>query len=760
MSLHNNTLTIECCSRKISASPPFSFPFALRDALGLPHPFAPNAAESYSFLYDTEIVVSFELRPERSLTDSLLLEWNCIDGHFQYDIQGNKGVFAGGQRPFRLALKNQPRISGKLVFPPQYSYLRQRESGLNRKVEAVFDQRRVFSRAPSCYFGWDWAAAVFPFGIRSLPALRTNNGVFVRGSGFLHGQDAFNTLTLFLDADKSREVVLKVSVPPDCETIAMRSLSPGLNVVSVVLNGLSQATKWPQNKCSSRFELNVNIYDCENHLESYSAITSLRNVTHSAADFFPISVNSQPLRWGANFVEPFFLPHEAGADVSYVLRSAKNADFDILRVWGGGRYCSEEFLSECDRLGIAVWQDMPFACGSCPIELDEGEYRAELVDFLIRSAHHPSLVMICGGNENEWLYGAKRTECERDFFTRQVPEIISTLRPDLLYWPDSPWGEGKPNDPQTGDYHEWGFWSGKKPISVLCEQKPLFVSEFGFQSAPSVSVLRDHAGGKGDAELIKTRQFQHKGSEILEHYMRQFGGEALIAAEPVSASRYCQAMALATAIRCWRYNDSFKGALVWQLNDVMPAVSWSLVDVQGVPKPALSALRWAMASRSIAYYRDDKSQYIKLLGSQGKAQLLISCYSDGLVNRMNFELDEKQSNGSAPIELPSACNNAAFVRIEAYSNNSECVKWEWWNFGLELGGKAKHQIFLDEFNSPCIAVEGRSNAIVLIESKSPHFLSMENPITVLEGERRVVKLVAPKNASVAEAENALSVRIL
>ena len=40
-----------------------------------------------------------------------------------------------------------------------------------------------------------------------------------------------------------------------------------------------------------------------------------------------------------------------------LIESARQANMNMLRVWGGGIYESDDFYSYCDQMGIMVWQD-------------------------------------------------------------------------------------------------------------------------------------------------------------------------------------------------------------------------------------------------------------------------------------------------------------------------------------------------------------------------------------------------------------------
>lgn len=88
--------------------------------------------------------------------------------------------------------------------------------------------------------------------------------------------------------------------------------------------------------------------------------------------------------------------------LEFLLQSAADTNMNMIRVWGGGIYQSEEFYDICDRLGLMIWQDMMFACAMYP---RDNEFlttvRAEIDYQVARLSHHPSIAVWSGNNENE-----------------------------------------------------------------------------------------------------------------------------------------------------------------------------------------------------------------------------------------------------------------------------------------------------------------------------------------------------------------------
>jgi beta-mannosidase len=80
------------------------------------------------------------------------------------------------------------------------------------------------------------------------------------------------------------------------------------------------------------------------------------------------------------------------------------ANFNALRVWGGGFYPNDWFYELCDQYGLIIWQDFMFACMNVLMSEEfTANVKAEFVDVLKRIRHHASLGLLCGNNEMEFI---------------------------------------------------------------------------------------------------------------------------------------------------------------------------------------------------------------------------------------------------------------------------------------------------------------------------------------------------------------------
>ena len=119
---------------------------------------------------------------------------------------------------------------------------------------------------------------------------------------------------------------------------------------------------------------------------------------------FELVVNGIPVFAKGADVIPFdsFPNRVTTADYRRILESARDANMNMIRHWGGGYYETDEFYSICDELGIMVWQDFMFGNDWQPGTYDfKLNIEAEAEDQVRRLRNHPSIVIWCGNNETE-----------------------------------------------------------------------------------------------------------------------------------------------------------------------------------------------------------------------------------------------------------------------------------------------------------------------------------------------------------------------
>jgi beta-mannosidase len=293
------------------------------------------------------------------------------------------------------------------------------------------------------------------------------------------------------------------------------------------------------------------------------------------------------------------------------LEQACDAGVNLIRVWGGGRYESDEFYRAADELGLLVWQDFPFACAAYPEEAPLfDEVVAEAREQVVRLAPHPSLVLWNGNNENVWGYWDWGWQGPLDgrtwgaaYYFDVLPKIVAELDPTRPYWPGSPYSgdpEVHPNDPDHGPMHIWDVWN-RLDYTHYRDNRPRFVAEFGYQAPPAMATLRRALGpselAKDSAGML-AHQKADDGNAKLERGLEAHFGVPAGFDDWHFLTQVNQARAIRLGIEHFRSMwPRCTGSVLWQLNDCWPAVSWAVIDSDGRRKPAWYALREAYRER-------------------------------------------------------------------------------------------------------------------------------------------------------------------
>lgn len=313
---------------------------------------------------------------------------------------------------------------------------------------------------------------------------------------------------------------------------------------------------------------------------------------------FEIEVNGKSIfAMGADYIpEDNILARCSPEKTERLIKDCVRANFNCLRVWGGGIYPEDYFFDLCDKYGLIVWQDLMYACAVYEMTDEFTEnIKKEAEDNIKRIRHHACLGLWCGNNEMEWgwvEWGFPKTAKLRTDYIKQfeilLPQVAKETDPNTFYWPASPSSGGgfeNPNDENMGDVHYWQVWHGLKPFTEYRKHFFRFVSEFGFQSFPSLKTLESFTLPE-DRNIFSyvMEKHQKNGSangKILFYLSENFkypkDFDSLL-----YTSQLLQAEAIKYGVEHWRRNRGrCMGAIYWQLNDCWPVASWSSIDSFG-----------------------------------------------------------------------------------------------------------------------------------------------------------------------------------
>ncbi len=313
---------------------------------------------------------------------------------------------------------------------------------------------------------------------------------------------------------------------------------------------------------------------------------------------FTITVNGVPIfAKGANYIpNDNIISRISSERLRATVDSAVFANFNCLRVWGGGYYPEDELYDICDEYGLLIWQDIMVACAGIWMTDDmKEEMRCEAIDNIKRFRNHASFGILCGNNEIEdqmehSVWGAS-LQFKLDYialYENLLSDVAYKYAPDTFYWPSSPSAGGGlcgANSDDDGDTHYWEVWHGEKPFKEYRKHYFRFCSEFGFQSFPCVRTIRAFAE-ESDlnpfSRVMESHQKNASGNKKILTYLSETYKYPYKFEDLVYLSQLLQAEAIKCGVEHFRrIRDCCKGSIYWQLNDCWPVASWSSVDYFG-----------------------------------------------------------------------------------------------------------------------------------------------------------------------------------
>ena len=485
---------------------------------------------------------------------------------------------------------------------------------LNYQLPADNDQAgktSPFSRKAPFHYGWDWGPCFVTSGIWRNVSLIGWNDWHVKRSSIINCGVESNLAHLLLELDIMSELNEKASIfieEPNAQITFESSidLKKGNNFFREKFSISNPKLWWPAGHGEQfLYNFNVTIKSIKNHI-NIPIKTGIRDVyvvreKDKVGKSFEIHVNGKPIfAKGANWIPAdSFTTRLTKNDYVNLIGSARDANMNMLREWGGGIYEPDIFYELCDEMGIMVWQDFMFACSMYPAHqefLDSVKIEAEYQ--VNRLKIHPSIILWCGNNEiaiawHGWGWKEELPnsvwEDYAKIFHEVLPEVCRNLDSKRLYWPSSPGYTTKlPKNNQiygSGDNHFWGVWHGGDGFEAFEENIGRFLSEYGMQSFPEMGTIMKFAEEKDldiNSKVMKERQKASLGTGNLIKYIEDYFSPQTDFRSIVVLSQIMQAFAIKSAVEIHRRSMPFcMGTLYWQFNDCWPAISWSSVDYFG-----------------------------------------------------------------------------------------------------------------------------------------------------------------------------------
>ena len=564
-------------------------------------------------------------------------------------------------------------------------------------------------------YGWDWGPDLATVGIWRPLTIHTWQVARIAGVRPLVTVDeGAGVLSAHVDVQRSPGLLgpLTVSLDIDKQHLSTQ-LEDGATSAVLEARVEDAALWWPHGfGDQALYPVEVAVHDAAGPTDSWRGRVGFRTITLDVEPDedgtpFTLQVNGAPVFVrGVNWIPDDCFPSRIGHDrYAQRLRQARDANVNLVRVWGGGIYETDDFYDSCDELGLLVWQDFLFACAAYAEEEPlRSEVVAEAREAVTRLSPHPSLALWNGGNENIWGYwdwGWKEELGGRTwgwgYYTEVLPAVLAELDPTRPYSPGSPYSmspERHPNDPAHGTMHVWDVWN-QLDYSAYRSYRPRFVSEFGFQGPPTWATL---------TRSIHDQPLTPESPGMLWHQKAEDGNgklaRGLLAHLPAPASfedwqwatSLNQARAVALGIEHFRsLSPTCMGTIMWQLNDCWPVTSWAAIDGDGRAKPLWYAMRSAYRDRLLTVQPRDGGLALVAVNDSSEpwheTVLVTRRALDGTVlatTTLSVDLNSRGISTSVLPESVAAPGNPAGEVLLARTRSGSTQAW--WHFVEDVDG--------------------------------------------------------------------------
>ena len=614
---------------------------------------------NYDYIYERE----FRITEETFLNDRNLLVCKGIDTIADIEINGKRiGSCNNMHREYEFDVTNflkkgENKIRIYFHSPLKYIQKLYEKKPLWGVTSTVPGYQYI--RKAHCMFGWDWGPKLPDMGIwrdiyiEEMRTARIQNVQIRQKNG-----DELSRLHITMNneilGNAGEGLTAECEIfDPEGRSIAV--LTGGAKQQQTFRTGIEKPERWWPNGYGEQ-----KLYQVCVRLKKKDHVIDEKTVRFGIRD---LTIVRRPDEWGAGFtfcingLEIFakganYIPEDSifgkrsRERTQQLLKDCCSANFNCIRVWGGGCYPDDYFYDLCDELGLMVWQDFMFACAV--YDLTDSFYeniKLEVRDNIIRLRDHPSLGMWCGNNEMEgaWVgWGIPQNQkLKQDYLTmfeRLIPQMVEKYDPDRFYWPASPSSEGgfeDPFDEGRGDAHYWDVWHGKKPFEDIESKYFRFSSEYGFEAIPSMKTLKTVIH-EDQFNIVSPEMEKHQkcidngpGNVTLMYYLLQYYQLPSNFEGMVYATQSLQSDFLEMAIRHFRsHRERCSGSTYWQINDTYPTISWSTLDYY---------VRWKGAHYVVKRSYGQLISYVEI-GEDHRARLYVS--SDATMSMpLNYKIE-------------------------------------------------------------------------------------------------------------------------
>lgn len=584
----------------------------------LPDPYVGMNEDLFGWIEEHiwELSTSFYVNQEEIDASILDLEFPSVDTYAKIYLNGELILNCENAfHPYRINVNKLLKAGTnelRAVFTPPILFHKEFYENAAYKLPAQNDVHKIaiapYTRKPQYQFGWDWALRMNTIGFNKPVALVSYKNNKIIGTNIqttsIRNNEAIISLSIQLANKNTEKIKWNSNLFGE---IDFKTNGEWLHASVTVKN---PQLWWPKNHGEPfLYEDKWTLFDEDDHIiETQNKKFGIRSTQliqekDQYGTSYEIMINSRKIFcMGGNYIPQEMFPAKVTDEsIRVLITQLDEANFNMIRVWGGGYYPDDVFYEECDKRGIMVWQDFMFACSMYPGTDDFLENVKTEVNYQIpRMTSHPSVVLLNGNNEvdmawKNWgfqlkygLYGKPSKEIEKAYdavFMQLIPSRVTafTTLPYIHTSPLSNWGSDEFYN--HGSQHYWGVWHGKDPIEDFGNKIGRFNAEYGFQSFPEYSTLAaaiQKSDWNLESEVMRNRQKSPVGNGMIKKHADHLFGKTSDFETFIYYSQLTQAKGVGLAISGHRTDwPRCAGTIYWQINDCWPAPTWSSIDYFG-----------------------------------------------------------------------------------------------------------------------------------------------------------------------------------
>lgn len=564
--------------------------------------------------------------------DVLELTMESLDAHADIFLNGEwLGTHVSAHYPFVRGVKGRVKpgrnvlaarvttgletVSDEMLSEVNWACCTEESNGCPERG----DKRRSWLRKPQYCVGWDWGPRAVTCGIVKPVYLRSYNKVAMRGVHVVtvEAREGAAKLHVTLEIDQldvisTKEGDVRVTFALDGKVWTFEErdvlLTSGINYVDMDIVLQDAKLWWPSGYgAQPLYEVEATVV-CEGVEERWPTFwygvrkieLDVSRVDETYRNFFVVVNGVHIFCKGGDWIPADSIYARVTKEKYETLVSeAREAGFNMLRIWGGGLYETDAFYEACDREGILLWHDFMFGCSACPdhIEAFRRECAAEMNYQTRRLRNHASLALWCGSNEQHMIFGNPKWNLDMSYEKQYGLYANNTMGkqavrancPEIPYWNSSPYGGREANDDTCGDVHHWGACMMNPEMQYRIEPteydkvKARFVSEYGYPGPCCIESIREYLDSD---EIDRTSAVWDEHNNTFEKHTVAAGIEKhyLDGAKDLNLEDYLlyagmvQGLMLGYSLEALRFKDFCGGGLFWMYNDTWGEVGWTIVD--------------------------------------------------------------------------------------------------------------------------------------------------------------------------------------